>query len=227
VIPETGFEVICFDADSTLSRLEGVDELARRAGVGEATYALTQQAMEGRLDIEEVFEKRLKRIAPSRSDLDWLGARYVETLVEGASRTLRILCDLGKEVHVISGGLKQAVIVLAERCGVAAERVHAVPLIFDAQGAYQDFDRDSPLWRKGGKAEICRRILDGRSKSMAMVGDGATDLEAKDAGATVIGFGGVAVREVVRREAAAFVDSSCLDAVLPFLLTRSETLSVE
>ena len=29
------FDVVCFDCDSTLSKIEGIDELARRVGLGE------------------------------------------------------------------------------------------------------------------------------------------------------------------------------------------------
>ena len=35
------FDVICFDCDSTLSRIEGIDELARRVGMGEEMSKLT------------------------------------------------------------------------------------------------------------------------------------------------------------------------------------------
>jgi len=41
------FDVICFDCDSTLSRIEGIDELARRVGMGEEMSKLTDLAMNG------------------------------------------------------------------------------------------------------------------------------------------------------------------------------------
>ena len=41
--------------DSTLIETEVIDELARRAGVGDAVAAITEQAMRGELDFQESF----------------------------------------------------------------------------------------------------------------------------------------------------------------------------
>jgi phosphoserine phosphatase len=38
------FDIVCFDCDSTLSEIEGIDELANRAGCGAAMAALTNAA---------------------------------------------------------------------------------------------------------------------------------------------------------------------------------------
>jgi hypothetical protein len=51
-----------------------------------------------------------------------------------------------------------------------------------------------------------------------MIGDGKTDLEAQQAGAKVIGFGGVVDRKTVREHADFFVSNKNLMAVLPFLI---------
>jgi phosphoserine phosphatase len=38
------FAAVCFDCDSTLSRIEGIDELARRAGLEQEIAPLTDAA---------------------------------------------------------------------------------------------------------------------------------------------------------------------------------------
>ena len=53
------FDVICFDCDSTLSKIEGIDELARRVCLGEEMSKLTEAAMNGELPLEAVYERRL------------------------------------------------------------------------------------------------------------------------------------------------------------------------
>ena len=53
------FDIVCFDCDSTLSRVEGIDALARRAGVEADVAPLTDAAMVGDLRLDEVFGKRL------------------------------------------------------------------------------------------------------------------------------------------------------------------------
>ena len=92
------FGAICFDCDSTLTRIEGIDELARRSAVVTEIAPLTVAAMEGALSLEEVYARRLEMVRPSRDALAWLGERYVEEMVEGARETVRVLHEIGKPV---------------------------------------------------------------------------------------------------------------------------------
>jgi len=48
-----------FDMDSTLIQVEVIDELAKRAGIGEQVMAITAAAMRGELDFNQSFAKRL------------------------------------------------------------------------------------------------------------------------------------------------------------------------
>lgn len=211
------FEVICFDCDSTLSRVEGIDELARRNGLFEQVAALTDAAMNGDMPLEEVYGQRLELIKPDQAAIDWLANLYIAEMVEGVAETVKTLQDNGKQVHIISGGLRQAILPLAALLGIAEENVHAVDVIFDEQGDYQDFVRQSPLAVSGGKARVCRRLRM-RYSSLVMVGDGKTDLEAKMAGAYMIGFGGVVKRPLVQEQADIFISDASMTAVLPHVL---------
>ncbi len=211
------FEVVCFDCDSTLSRVEGIDELARRNGLFEQVAALTDAAMNGEIALEEVYGQRLDLIKPDKAALDWLADLYIAEMVEGVVETIKTLQDNGKQIHIISGGLRQAILPLAAMLGIAEENVHAVDVFFDSQGDYQDFLRHSPLAVSGGKARICRRLRM-RHSSLVMVGDGKTDLEAKLAGAYMIGFGGVVKRPLVQEQADLFIQDVSLTAILPHVL---------
>ena len=122
------FGAICFDCDSTLTRIEGIDELARRAGVVAEIAPLTVAAMEGTLSLEEVYARRLEMVRPGRDALAWLGKRYVEEMVEGARETVRALHGFGKPVYVVSGGFLQSVAVLAQAVGIDSSRVRAVEI---------------------------------------------------------------------------------------------------
>jgi phosphoserine phosphatase len=214
------FEAVLLDCDSTLSSIEGVDELARRRGVGTEIAALTEGAMQGRVPLESVYAQRLEIIRPDRDLVSWLGRRYVETLVPGAGQLVRELHARGKEVHIVSGGILQAVRVLAAALGVPEPNVHAVELRFTADGSFAGFAGDSPLARSGGKSMVARRIARGRR--VAAVGDGVTDLEMQEAGAVLIGFGGITVREAVRERADFWIEDESLASVLPRLLTERE-----
>jgi phosphoserine phosphatase len=215
------FHAVCFDCDSTLSRLEGIDELASRYGRKSEVARLTEAAMNGSLSIDDVYAERLSIVRPDREAVAWLGERYVEELVSGARETIEALRRLGKEVYVVSGGLLPSVRHLAHALAIPASHVHAVAIEFDANGGYQGFDRGSPLPRADGKAVICRELAQ-RHGAIAMVGDGMTDVAARAGGAYVIGFGGVAYREAVAIGADCYVAHTELTATLEPLLSEEE-----
>jgi phosphoserine phosphatase len=220
-VPRPPFDAICFDCDSTLTTLEGIDELAVRAGCVDAIAPLTAAAMDGTLSIEEVYAKRLDLIRPDRAAIAWLGERYTVELVAGAAETIAALHHLNKSVHVVSGGLLQPVAHLAACLGIPSANVHAVSVNFDTAGAYAGFDMASPLARADGKATIVCAII-AQWGATALVGDGVTDLRARDGGAFVVGFGGVAARPAVIARADTFVPGPSLRDTLHTLLTPGE-----
>jgi len=210
------FDVICFDCDSTLSRIEGIDELARRVGVGEEMSKLTDLAMNGVVPLEAVYERRLSIIRPDQASINWLADLYIAEIVEGVKEVFASLLDQDKAVHIISGGLRQAILPLAEHLGLPESHVHAVDIYFNEDGSYRNYDLNSPLARTGGKAVVVGTLKgDG---SLVMVGDGKTDLEAKQSGAVVLGFGGVVDRAIVREQADFYTTEPTLLAVLEHIL---------
>jgi phosphoserine phosphatase len=132
---------------------------------------------------------------------------------------------LGKVVHIVSGGLRPALVALAETLAVAPARLHCVDVRFDAAGAWGGFDTASPLARKGGKAELARRLVAG-ARPAVMVGDGITDLEAKPEVDLFVGYGGVEDREAVRRGSPVFIRCESLAPVLAVCLTADEKRTI-
>ena len=210
------FDVICFDCDSTLSRIEGIDELARRVGVGEEMSKLTDLAMNGVVPLEAVYERRLSIIRPDQASINWLADLYIAEIVEGVKEVFASLLVQDKTVHIISGGLRQAILPLAECLGLPESHVHAVDIYFNEDGSYRNYDLNSPLARTGGKAVVVG-TLKGQG-SLVMVGDGKTDLEAKQSGAFVLGFGGVVDRAIVREQADYYTTEPTLLSVLEHIL---------
>jgi phosphoserine phosphatase len=211
------FNVICFDCDSTLSKIEGIDELAERVGLRAEMSKLTDAAMNGEVPLEAIYERRLSLIRPDRNSIDWLADLYIEQIVDGVKDVFEALAAQGKELHIISGGIRQAILPLAGYLGLPETQVHAVDIYFNDDGSYLDYNQSSPLARSGGKAEICRRLLKTEG-SLVMIGDGKTDMEAKQAGAVVIGFGGVVDRQIVRDQADFYSAESNLVSILAHIL---------
>ena len=202
---------VFFDVDSTLVTIEGIDIL----GGGHPEIAkLTLSAMDGLVPLDQVYARRLAMIRPTRADVDALGARYLESIVDGAEETVAALMDAGAVVHIVTAGIEQAVLPLAEKLRIGD--VHAVRLEFAEDGSYRDFDHRSPLTRPHGKELIVRDIRARTKGTAAFVGDAVSDLEAASSVELFIGFGGVVVREVVKQKAEVYVMS--LRDILPHVI---------
>ncbi len=133
-------ESILFDCDSTLSSLEGIDELAKQMGMYDQLAPLTQAAMEGEIKLDAVYKKRLELIRPDKNSIAWLAQRYIDTLVIDTDVVIAKLQKSNKQIHIISGGLRQAILPLASKLNIAEINVHAVDVYFDYQVYYVGFN---------------------------------------------------------------------------------------
>ncbi len=212
------FDRIIFDCDSTLSRIEGIDELAGEHKEEIAT--LTRRAMSGEIPLQDVYGKRLEILTPTRNQVATVGRLYIEQVTPGAKELLGALRSLGKEIVIVSGGLRLAVVAFAQWLGLRDEDVHAVKIFFDGEGRYRGFDESSPLTRSGGKRSLLGDLPKGART--AFVGDGMTDAEARDKVDTFIFFGGVAPRAEVESLADASVTTENLIPLIPLLCSKEE-----
>ncbi|MDF1798344.1 MAG: HAD-IB family phosphatase [Planctomycetota bacterium] len=216
------YDVIVFDCDSTLSNLEGIDSLAENLSGEDAAAisAMTIEAMGGEKSLQEVYGERLERIRPNRADVEALGQRYIAGLLPSAREVIAALKFLGKEVHVLSGGLEPGVKAVAAELGIEPANVHAVGIFFDEDGNYAGFDTSSPLAREGGKPEVVAALRGDRE--VALVGDGTTDIEASPELARFVAFGAVVKRDVVFQLARVHATDTDLVQLLPLLCSGAE-----
>lgn len=191
-------KIIAFDCDSTLSAIEGVDELARLAGpdVFKQVEDLTNQAMNGEIAIEEVFAKRLDLIRPTKDQCQHIGELYIQHIEPTAKETIDTLRAEGWECLIISGGFTPCIEPLAAHLEIT--QIEAVPLNFTENNDYQSFDLNYPTTRNGGKPEIIHQIISDRSPDhIVMVGDGASDLETQPIVNDFIAYAGYTPRKSV------------------------------
>lgn len=214
--PTSRYGSVIFDCDSTLSTIEGIEELAHDHR--DEIARLTEAAMRGEIALEDVYARRLDLVRPTRAQIDALGERYVQALVTDARDTIVALASEGIEVRVMSGGIRQAVLALAIALGLSQDAVAAVDVYFDASGDYAGFDQHSPLARSGGKRTVLERWLPELPRPIMLVGDGATDLEARPPADTFVAFAGVVERQAVIEAADDVVRAPSLAPVLVLAL---------
>ncbi len=201
-------KLIVFDCDSTLSSIEGIDELARVKGVKifKEVEALTNAAMNGEVALDEVFARRLEIIQPDHATCEEVAKLYIQTVEPSAMATLSELRKRGYTPIILSGGFKRLIEPLAKFLKI--KRIEAVPLLLDRDGNYVKFDDTYPTTYNGGKPEIIAKLKKEFSpERIIMVGDGVSDLETKDGVDLFVGYGKYTDRQKVRESADHFIYS--------------------
>lgn len=215
--------IVLFDCDSTLSAVEGIDELTDDPAKQAAVAELTDAAMDGQVPLEDVYGKRLALLNPTRTEIRSVTSRYKRSVVPDAQATIAALDHVGAESWIISGGLLEPVAEFATWLGVPQERVRAVGTEFDPLAAdgwwagttdphYADHDRGH-LTTTTGKADVIRSAVDDGPRRM-MVGDGVSDLAAAEEVDLFVGYAGVIAREAVVEEAPVVIESHSIAPVL-------------
>jgi len=89
---------------------------------------------------------------------------------------------------------------------IPLDRIYATTLYFTSKGTYNGFDSNEPTSKDGGKAIALQSIQQQYGyRHMVMVGDGATDMQAKPAAELLIGYGRVVQRKEVQAQADWFI----------------------
>ncbi len=233
-----GFDFIFFDCDSTLSSIEGIDELARQKGKFDEVKRLTDAAMDGEVHLQSVYDRRLQLLRPTRAEIRELERHYRQTVVPDAIEVIKALQLVGKELFIVSGGLLAAVQPFGQWLGIPRQNIRAVDVYYDhLSGQWWDYQQDrwgqrpdvkymnpeeTPLIESHGKANVIQELLRDRTGRAMLIGDGVSDLAAGPAVDLVVGFGGVITRQRVATEAEMFIKGYSLAPVLPLALSKNE-----
>lgn len=233
-----GFDYIFFDCDSTLSTIEGIDELARQKGKFEAVKAMTDAAMDGEVHLQSVYDRRLDLLAPTRAEIRALEQQYRQTLVPDTVGTIEALKASHKELFIVSGGLLPAVRPFGEWLGIPHQNIRAVDVRYNRlSGQWWNYQQDrwghppdvqyldpeeTPLIQSHGKADVVKDLLAGKIGRSVLIGDGMSDLAARPAVDLVIGFGGVVTRQGVFAQAEIFIKANSLAPILPLTLSQPQ-----
>eukprot|EP00892_Ulva_mutabilis_P003243 jgi/Ulvmu1/1291/UM011_0015.1 len=193
-------DLVCFDVDSTFCTDESIDEIAAFVGKGEQVAELTRQAMGGTMLFQDALKMRLDCMNVSKHEIEEFRKAHPPQLSQGIPELVQALQERGTAVALVSGGFRQIIEPIADTLGIPTHHVHANNLLFAADGSYAGFDDKEYTSRSGGKAEACKALRAAHGyERVVMVGDGATDKEARQPGGAEIFvcYGGVVFRESV------------------------------
>lgn len=223
------YKHVFFDCDSTLSTVEGIDVLAETAGKKWRIEVLTNAAMDGKLDLEDVYAKRLQAVRPTHEQIQQIRAVYKRNIVADTQAVIAALQFLGHRVYIISGGLAEPVREFGVFLGVPKENIRAVRVDYDQlagewwyaesdfqkpkQERYIDYE-EGALTVSDGKAQIVKELMGTQNGRSLLVGDGSSDLLAGRAVDLFVGFGGVVQRERVKAESPVFLNTPTLAPLL-------------
>jgi len=208
--------LICFDMDSTLIKVEVIDELAKHAGVGEEVAQITEQAMQGKLDFNQSFTKRMSLLAGlSDSVVNKIAEQL--PMMEGAERLFLNLNALGYKTAILSGGFNYFGKVLQEKFDID----YVFSNTLDIKNKLLTGRVIPPIINGEQKELLLREIAEKEGfnlKQTVAIGDGANDL-------AMIGAAGLGIayhaKPIVRETANQSISHNNLDSIL-YLLGHSD-----
>ena len=101
-------KLFVFDMDSTLIGQEVIDQIAELAGVSRQVEAITQQAMEGKLDFVESLNRRVMYLKDSPANI-LAKVSNLLTFNPGVLETISKIKKAGHKVAVVSGGFSNVI----------------------------------------------------------------------------------------------------------------------
>jgi len=219
--PQSAIEAVIFDCDSTLSAVEGITVLAELNGVFAAVHELTEKAMADTGVTISLYQERLDLVKPKKDQMQVVVRAYWQDVTPDVGTVIKCLQMLGKTVYVASAGILQPVVEFAAQLNIPADNVYAVPVYFDADGNYKDFDRNSRLVEQNGKSLIVEELRK-RHKTIAHIGDGMNDIEAAKAVDRFVGYGGSCFRQSIADLSDYYITSASMAPLFPLLLSPAE-----
>ena len=204
--------LICFDMDSTLIETEVIDELAERAGVGDAVREITARAMRGEIDFRESFTERVALLKGLDVSVMEEIARNLP-ITEGLERMMTILKRVGYKTAILSGGFTYFGNYLRQKYGF--DYVYANELEIEQGKLTGRYVGEVVDGRR--KAELLRLLCQFENINIAQsiaVGDGANDLPMLNLAGLGIAFH---AKPKVKATARQSISTIGLDGILYFL----------
>ncbi len=211
--------LVVFDMDSTLIKIEVIDELAKARGVGNEVVAITESAMRGEIDFNSSFAKRLSLLnGLEEAKVKMIGDSL--PLTDGAERLISTLKKLGYKTAIVSGGFSYFGNILQQKLGIDYVFANELEIVNGVvTGAVKGTIVDGKR-----KAEVLKELAAKEQISLEQViavGDGANDLPMISLAGLGIAFN---AKPIVRQTAKQAISTLGLDGILYLIGVRDRDI---
>jgi D-3-phosphoglycerate dehydrogenase / 2-oxoglutarate reductase len=176
------------DFDSTFTQVEGLDELANIALLGNPNREkvvqqirdLTEKGMNGEMSFAEGLRSRIQLLQANRSHIEALIDFLRTKISDSVVRNRAFLHDYSDSILIVSSGFKEFIVPIVTELGLKEENVYANTFTFDENDNIIGVDENNVLSKDKGKVKLLESLhLEG---DVCAIGDGYTDYELRASG---------------------------------------------
>lgn len=198
----SGVKLICFDMDSTITKLETIDSIAAHIGKAEEISKITEITMRGEIDFEESFRKRVAMLKGTNVGVLEEIAISVP-VAEGLEELMEYLNEQKIVTAIITGNFNCFGVALQKRFGFThiftsnpeicqkagkGNRRGEMVLSGQIKGEIIDGNRKKEIL-----LQLCKEMKI-TPKQVAVVGDGANDIPMMQVAGTTIAYNAITAK---------------------------------
>ena len=201
------------DMDSTMIKIETLDTMAAKLGVGEKVQEITARSMRGELDFIESLEERVALLKgfDAQASMDAVMAEVEHT--QGAQTAVTTMRENGCRCALVSGGFTFTTAVVHAALGFQDHLANTLEIADDGTFTGRLTGR---LVGRDTKLTVLKELCESKNATLeqsAAIGDGANDLDMLEAAGLGIGFG---PKPIVRERARFVIDQPDMAVLLFF-----------
>ena len=142
---------------------------------------ITNSGMNGDSSFRTSLEKRIAILNANKAHLEELILRLKPIVSDSFVRNKAFLKANTENILIVSSGFKEFITPVVVDYGIKPENVYANTFTFASNGDIIGFDEENPLSNDQGKVKLAKK-LNLKGKKIAVIGDGFTDYEIRQAG---------------------------------------------